>query len=185
VKKVYAINFTAGQNIDASALDVAAGVSYPSLPNGKYIFILNGSGSAKANITNYSGSDADASHEGSNNDYYMVTVASGAVTSIVRRNDTTQEALSAFQLVMTEQGNRITALEGVNAENAITLDGGIYRLGGALMQNTDITGNYDLHVTSRLIADHWVVKDLSNPAKFYRIAVQNDEIVFGETTAPN
>lgn len=182
VTHIYTINFQNNDTIDAAALDVAANVSYASLADGKYMFMLNGAGSASANITNYAGSDALASHTGSNNDYYIVTVASGAVTSIARRNDTTNEALSAFQTVVNEQGNRITALEAMDAISGLHKDGSNYKLGGALVENTAITGNYDLYFGSRTVHKTFCVEDMDDSSKVYRIAIKNDEIVFGQVT---
>jgi hypothetical protein len=180
VTSIFTINYTDGDTIDASALDVAAGVTYATLADGKYMFMLNGAGSASASITNYGGSDAAASHSGSNNDYYIVTVASGAVTSIARRNDTTNEALSAFQVAMGAQGDRITTLEGISAINGVRKDGSNYKLGGALVENTAITGNFDLYVGSRMVHKNFCVEDMDDSSKVYRIAIKNDEIVFGE-----
>lgn len=185
VKHVYAINFSDGDTINASDLDGAAGVDFANLSDGKYLFILNGSGTAQANITNYQGSDAPAAHTGSNNDQYIATVISGTITSIARRNDTTSEALSAFQAAMAAQGVRITALEGIGTENGVEKVAGKYGLGSPLTRNTAIGGNFDLTFDCRIVAKNLVVEDLSNPAKYYRIAIQNDTLVYGEVTYPN
>jgi hypothetical protein len=184
VGNVFSIDFAGGQVIDASKLDIAAGQSYANLPNHKYMFVLNGTAGAKANMINYAGLDATPQHEGTNNDHYIVTVVNGAVTSIARRNDTTSDALIATNAVMTAQGQKILTLEQTTGENGVTKVGNKYILGGTITQDTTFVGQKFVNFKNTLLADDLRLRDIDTGV-VWRVAIQSGKWVYGIAPIPN
>jgi hypothetical protein len=181
VKGIFAINFQDGDAIDAAKLDVAAGKSYANLPDGKYMFVMNGPAKAAANVANYAGTDAPAAHQVSNNDYYLVTLAANKVTSIVRRNDTTNELMAAYQAALQELAERIGAVEGFTGANGVTRNGVAFELGGELTQHTIIEPGekgYEFMFAGRAVFNDFAIPNRDKTKYFQLVFDENDDLVW-------
>jgi hypothetical protein len=181
VKHIFTINFQDGDTVDTTKLDTSAGVIFANLPNGKYMFVLNGPAKASVNVTNYFGKDAPAIHSGSNNDYYLTTIAGGVVTSIVRRNDTTNELLAAYQAALTELENRIQTVEGISGANGMTRNGNVFELGGELSKHTIVEpgkDDFELMFAGATVLNKLFISNKDKTKYFELVFDENDDLVW-------
>jgi tRNA G37 N-methylase Trm5 len=115
----------------------------------------------------------------------LVVLAAGVVTSIVRRNDTTNELMAAYQAALQELADRIGAVEGFTGANGVTRNGNVFELGGELTKHTIIEPNgYEFMFAGQAVMNGLVVAN-KDKTKYFQLSFdQNDDLVWDAVVPP-